>query len=272
VSSLLKQAAWGDESRKKSLEDPDWNPYDSRCPECGKAAIGRCRCMIGNWHCADGHQWHRCPVHKDKVNQGTGHGSCGVCTCGAEKEAADRLYRDRDGNVSTVKELAKKYAAQIRAAVQADVDSGVLEGGQGHVKWHVPVLMKRAAKHHHAKVVEVHRRDGGKDTVCPHCGKPIKEGEVYTDAKGWTFHRPCFAKGKGAVKMSASVTMNRNGKAEFPHKTPEEPPAPEPKDPKGVPGGPKRSRLFVPDQEKKSSFDGYLAQPDPEIFDLSLIM
>lgn len=64
---------------------------DDNCPVCGKEYVARCRCLLGNKTCANGHDWHRCPVH-GTINLGSGHGSGGGCTCpGGEKKAEDRL-------------------------------------------------------------------------------------------------------------------------------------------------------------------------------------
>lgn len=79
-----------------------------------------------------------------------------------------------------------------------------------------PASSKVAAVQHHVPVVEAMRRDGKSEKICPHCGQPIAADEIYTDAKGWTFHRPCFQKGKGAIKLAASVTLRKG--ALVPHK------------------------------------------------------
>ena len=63
------------------------NPYNALCPVCGKPAVSRCRCIIGDFTCANGHEWHRCPMHKKDV-VGSAHGSkfFGGCTCGTHVE------------------------------------------------------------------------------------------------------------------------------------------------------------------------------------------
>jgi len=71
------------------------NPYNESCPECGKPAVRRCRCRIGNFGCEEGHDWYRCPEHKDRVLRGTGHGKGFGCHCEEKKEASDLPYRDR---------------------------------------------------------------------------------------------------------------------------------------------------------------------------------
>ncbi len=71
------------------------NPYNELCPECSKPAVRRCRCRIGNFACDNGHNWYRCPEHKDRVLRGTGHGKGFGCHCEEKKEASDLPYRDR---------------------------------------------------------------------------------------------------------------------------------------------------------------------------------
>jgi broad specificity phosphatase PhoE len=48
--------------------------------------------------------------------------------------------------------------------------------------------------------------------ICPHCDKQLTPSDIYTDAKGWTFCRDCFRKGKGAIKLpekrSSDGTVN----------------------------------------------------------------
>lgn len=59
-----------------------------------------------------------------------------------------------------------------------------------------------AATHHAAAVkVEVRGRAGAEVWLCPHCGAEITEKSIYRDKKGWHFHRPCFMKGKGSIKL-----------------------------------------------------------------------
>jgi predicted double-glycine peptidase len=53
---------------------------------------------------------------------------------------------------------------------------------------------------HHLPVITVERHDG-KIKVCPHCQQEVTEKSIYRDKKGWLFHRPCFAKGKGSIGM-----------------------------------------------------------------------
>jgi hypothetical protein len=59
---------------------------------------------------------------------------------------------------------------------------------------------KRAATH-----ALVGRRFVGdrEHAVCPHCDKPLRVGDLYRDAKGWLFHRPCLRLGKGPIRLSA---------------------------------------------------------------------
>ncbi len=34
------------------------------CPVCNQRFTSQCRCLLGDKTCANGHHWHRCPVHK----------------------------------------------------------------------------------------------------------------------------------------------------------------------------------------------------------------
>ena len=63
------------------------NPYNELCPACGSPAVSRCRCMIGDFTCSKGHQWHKCSIHKTRV-MGEGHGkvAIGGCTCGVARK------------------------------------------------------------------------------------------------------------------------------------------------------------------------------------------
>lgn len=55
---------------------------------------------------------------------------------------------------------------------------------------------------HNAPVIMLKRRHKTEEVmVCPHCNEEIAEKSLYTDAKGWLFHRPCFMKGKGSIRM-----------------------------------------------------------------------
>lgn len=62
------------------------------------------------------------------------------------------------------------------------------------------VEMPKVAKVHHTAAVTVQRRDS-EILVCPHCNKELETKDIYRDAKGWTFCRPCFRKGKGSIKI-----------------------------------------------------------------------
>jgi hypothetical protein len=55
---------------------------------------------------------------------------------------------------------------------------------------------------HYRQPVRLERRGGSVD-ACPHCGAELTPESTYVDAKGWTFHRPCLAKGKGSIKQAA---------------------------------------------------------------------
>lgn len=58
----------------------------------------------------------------------------------------------------------------------------------------------KAAAAHHSPITKMQKRDQ-EIMVCPHCGDDIDLKDLYTDKKGWVFHRPCLRKGKGAIKV-----------------------------------------------------------------------
>lgn len=61
--------------------------------------------------------------------------------------------------------------------------------------------LKTASAQHGLEVVKMKRRDK-EVCICPHCGKEVEDKDLYRDAKGWIFHRPCFTKGKGSIKVA----------------------------------------------------------------------
>jgi uncharacterized C2H2 Zn-finger protein len=80
--------------------------------------------------------------------------------------------------------------------------AAALLGGGGYLAH--KAFSKSSAYRHGLKVVKVKRRDK-EVLLCPHCGKEVEDKDLYRDAKGWVFHRPCFVKGKGSIKLSASL-------------------------------------------------------------------
>ncbi len=52
------------------------------CPECGAQITHRCRCTLGDMGCANGHDWHTCPVHKTLVMTKSDHANPQKCSCG----------------------------------------------------------------------------------------------------------------------------------------------------------------------------------------------
>jgi hypothetical protein len=56
----------------------------------------------------------------------------------------------------------------------------------------------KAAKDHGREAIYLSDKNG-QQCLCPHCGQHMEGSAIYTDAKGWTFHRPCLH--KGAVKL-----------------------------------------------------------------------
>ena len=78
------------------------------------------------------------------------------------------------------------------------IAAGLLGGG-GYLAHQA---LKSASARHDLECVKVKRRDK-EVLICPHCGKEVEDKDLYRDKKGWIFHRPCFAKGKGSIKLSA---------------------------------------------------------------------
>jgi hypothetical protein len=51
------------------------------CPFCGAEVVMRCRCMRGDSRCANGHEYHNCEEHWDRIVRGqSDHGKSG-CSC-----------------------------------------------------------------------------------------------------------------------------------------------------------------------------------------------
>lgn len=62
------------------------------CPTCGKKFVMSCRCRNAGHRCEDGHEWHRCRVHKvTALGMGHGTGDETGCTCNSEKTSAATL-------------------------------------------------------------------------------------------------------------------------------------------------------------------------------------
>lgn len=51
------------------------------CPVCETPAVVNCKCPRLDSRCANGHEWHYCPVHHDKVNLGMSDHAKSECTC-----------------------------------------------------------------------------------------------------------------------------------------------------------------------------------------------
>ncbi len=54
------------------------------CPQCGAAVKGRCRCMLGDSVCENGHHWHYCEEHTDTIvftERNTHAPGKPLCTC-----------------------------------------------------------------------------------------------------------------------------------------------------------------------------------------------
>ena len=67
--------------RRLNLEGTKMNDLDT-CPICGEKAEARCKCMRGDRRCKNGHNWHRCTVHKEVVLEASDHNMpTNKCTC-----------------------------------------------------------------------------------------------------------------------------------------------------------------------------------------------
>lgn len=56
------------------------------CPVCSGEAVARCRCLLGDRRCANGHQWHRCQVHGAVVVGAADHSKGSEeCSCKGTK-------------------------------------------------------------------------------------------------------------------------------------------------------------------------------------------
>jgi len=107
-------------------------------------------------------------------------------------------------NLATPEELAAEHKRVKWGPLlwRLPIAAGLLGGGGylANKAWN-----KESADHRHGLAcVKVKRRDH-EVLVCPHCGKEVEEKDLYRDKKGWVFHRPCFAKGKGSIKLGASL-------------------------------------------------------------------
>lgn len=53
---------------------------ENLCPVCKEPAVITCKCPIGDSECKNGHEWHRCLVHK-KIVQGPSDHSKDTMAC-----------------------------------------------------------------------------------------------------------------------------------------------------------------------------------------------
>lgn len=69
-------------AKKLAAQMLGWNESvnGTECPICGEHYEMRCRCKIADSRCPNGHEWHRCPIHKTLVLSSYNHS--GRCTCG----------------------------------------------------------------------------------------------------------------------------------------------------------------------------------------------
>ena len=108
------------------------------------------------------------------------------------------------------REPAKPGVSAMTSSILRENDKAVVRGDllkpkPAPVPAPLPEIEKQAVRHH-AKVVEVKKRDRDDDVwICPHCNQEILEKSLYRDAKGWWFHRPCFLKGKGSILLPDKV-------------------------------------------------------------------
>lgn len=63
---------------------PKQNIGGDRCPVCGSEAQIRCRCILADCACSNGHEWHTCPVHGVVVIGRGDHTASQKCSCPTE--------------------------------------------------------------------------------------------------------------------------------------------------------------------------------------------
>ena len=69
-----------------------------------------------------------------------------------------------------------------------------------------PTVKAAARKEEYVPSVVKLSLRSGEQKLCPRCGKQILH-DLYTDRKGWKFHRSCFTKGEGRVKESFDSSL-----------------------------------------------------------------
>lgn len=157
-------------------------------------------------------------------------GNAGKCPLCAEDRSATttnpRLLEKPAAGVDDLKEVkrrsdVKDYKGKtvlLRRLMKSDPAAWAVDSEAGHLvgvthlptrfRYHVPGRDVHDLRAGFAKlagwggdapsVVKLPLR-GGDQSVCPRCGRAITH-DLYTDKKGWKFHRSCFGKGKGPVK------------------------------------------------------------------------
>ncbi len=51
------------------------------CPFCDGEIVGQCRCMRGDSICVNGHAWHHCKDHPERIVEGLSDHAMDGCTC-----------------------------------------------------------------------------------------------------------------------------------------------------------------------------------------------
>ena len=95
---------------------------EDQCPQCGKQYKLRCRCRIGDKQCENGHSWHSCPVHPDRIILGGGHGLGFGCHC---QTAIEKAWRETDHPRGEGGRFIPKGSPEARAAATDAVKKAI---------------------------------------------------------------------------------------------------------------------------------------------------
>lgn len=124
---------------------------------------------------------------------------------------SDEFLQAATGDVARIAPYLQRLLPSAWEAIHGPVGSGARLGSELFAAGLHPLqagemagLLKNSAQHGR-RIITVNRHDG-KVRICPHCNQEVKEKDIYRDAKGWLFHRPCFMNGKGgSIKMGSQL-------------------------------------------------------------------
>jgi hypothetical protein len=108
---------------------------DDTCPVCKEKYESQCKCMLGDYTCKNGHTWHKCPVHGNKVLN-SGHDRVSglisrdklnkICTCPQPNdEGFDEFF---DKGMKDVQNRYKKNL-QVSATIDTEFNKNAEESG-----------------------------------------------------------------------------------------------------------------------------------------------